>query len=117
MREEQKSILLMLQRGELTVDEAEERLATLAAAGVDVSVGGRASRWARRSGRDARAPRGDAARWVEARLRLAGVDVDGADLRGTKLVDADLTDADLSGANLRDADLTGANLAGADLTG
>jgi uncharacterized protein YjbI with pentapeptide repeats len=52
---------------------------------------------------------------------LAGVDLQGAQLRGIDLVSADLNDAnlrgaDLSGANLLDANLRGAELSKADLS-
>lgn len=50
-------------------------------------------------------------------IRLAGVWLDGADLRNARMTDACLEGAWLEGADLEDAWLTGANLTGANLTG
>jgi hypothetical protein len=43
-------------------------------------------------------------------VKLSGLDLSGANLRGANLTDADLRGANLRGANLTDADLSGANL-------
>jgi uncharacterized protein YjbI with pentapeptide repeats len=50
-------------------------------------------------------------------VRLAGVDLNGLDLRGLNLAHADLAGANLRGCDLSDARLTGCDFAGADLTG
>lgn len=49
--------------------------------------------------------------------RRGGIDLGGADLRGSNLSNADLRGADLRGADLREACLRGADLRSADLAG
>jgi uncharacterized protein YjbI with pentapeptide repeats len=53
----------------------------------------------------------------EHRIRLAGVDLSGLDLRALNLAYADFAGADLRGCDLSDARLYGCDFSGADLTG